>query len=52
MQAEGGNRKALLIGINYKGCGAGELKGCHNDVASMKEYITEHVSAFRDMFLR
>ncbi|CAM9287803.1 unnamed protein product, partial [Laminaria digitata] len=39
----GGKHRALLIGINYVGCGAGELKGCHNDVASMKEYIVEHV---------
>ena len=43
MQGGGGKHKALLIGINYVGCGAGELKGCHNDVASMKEYIVEHV---------
>eukprot|EP00903_Cladosiphon_okamuranus_P014401 g13369.t1 len=39
---DGGKHRALLIGINYKGCGAGELKGCHNDVAQMREYITTH----------
>lgn len=42
-QGDGGKHRALLIGINYKGCGAGELKGCHNDVAQMREYITTHV---------
>jgi hypothetical protein len=34
-----GNRKALLIGINYPGSSA-ELRGCINDVARMKQYIT------------
>eukprot|EP00611_Tribonema_gayanum_P011547 TRINITY_DN2180_c0_g1_i3.p1 TRINITY_DN2180_c0_g1~~TRINITY_DN2180_c0_g1_i3.p1 ORF type:complete len:331 (+),score=134.53 TRINITY_DN2180_c0_g1_i3:1235-2227(+) len=34
------NHKALLIGINYVGQ-QGELKGCHNDVEAMKEYIIE-----------
>ena len=43
-QGDGGKHRALLIGINYKGCGAGELKGCHNDVEQMREYITTHVS--------
>ncbi|CAM9599946.1 unnamed protein product [Ectocarpus sp. 6 AP-2014] len=38
---ESGNHKALLIGINYTG-GKGELKGCHNDVKQMREYITTH----------
>ncbi|CAM9438356.1 unnamed protein product [Scytosiphon promiscuus] len=38
---DGGKHKALLIGINYTG-GKGELKGCHNDVSQMKEYIIEH----------
>lgn len=42
-QGEGGKHRALLIGINYTG-GKGELKGCHNDVAQMREYIVEHVS--------
>lgn len=44
MQGDGGNHRALLIGINYKGMGAGELKGCHNDVESMKGFIPEYVS--------
>lgn len=47
-QGEGGKHRALLIGINYTG-GKGELKGCHNDVAQMKEYIVEHVSYSSDM---
>ncbi|PWN54092.1 hypothetical protein IE53DRAFT_383344 [Violaceomyces palustris] len=34
-----GKRKALLIGINYKGQ-SGELRGCWNDVENMKRYIT------------
>ncbi|CAM9676727.1 unnamed protein product [Ectocarpus sp. 12 AP-2014] len=38
---DSGNHKALLIGINYTG-GKGELKGCHNDVKQMREYITTH----------
>jgi hypothetical protein len=29
-----GNRRAILIGINYKGQ-KGELRGCHNDVFNM-----------------
>lgn len=33
-----GKRRALLIGINYVGQ-QGELSGCHNDVANIKEYI-------------
>jgi len=31
--------RSLLIGINYKGQGRGELKGCHNDVAKVQEWI-------------
>lgn len=34
-----GDRRALLIGINYTGHEQGELTGCHNDVANMVEYI-------------
>ena len=30
--------KALLIGINYRGSGAGELLGCHNDVGKMQQW--------------
>lgn len=33
-----GRRKALLIGINYKGTKA-ELKGCWNDVANIRNFI-------------
>lgn len=43
IQGGGGNHKALLIGINYVGMGGAELKGCHNDVTSIKEYISENV---------
>eukprot|EP01068_Selenidium_serpulae_P016057 Selendium_serpulae@DN6261_c4_g1_i3.p2 len=35
-----GNRKALLIGINYKGMPE-ELRGCINDVHAMKKYIVD-----------
>ncbi|CAM9888647.1 unnamed protein product, partial [Ectocarpus sp. 12 AP-2014] len=40
--AGGGKHRALLIGINYVGDPSAELKGCHNDVAQMKDYIVEH----------
>ena len=36
-----GNRKSLLIGINYPGSSA-ELRGCINDVKRMKAYITSY----------
>ncbi|KAI9224511.1 caspase domain-containing protein [Blastocladiella britannica] len=36
----GGRKKALLIGINYKGQ-QGELRGCHADVHNMKRFLTE-----------
>lgn len=35
-----GERRALLIGINYVGQ-QGELSGCHNDVLNIKEYIMD-----------
>ncbi|KAK0554767.1 Ca(2+)-dependent cysteine protease [Tilletia horrida] len=35
-----GKRKALLIGINYVGSRA-ELRGCHNDVENMKNFIMQ-----------
>ena len=41
-----GNKKALLIGINYTGT-KDELYGCINDVASVKERIT--VNGFKDI---
>jgi len=39
-----GNRKALLIGINYHNLpqGRGRLKGCVNDVKNMKELISDN----------
>ncbi|CAM9590977.1 unnamed protein product [Chrysoparadoxa australica] len=36
-----GNTKALMVGINYVGQ-KGELKGCHNDVESMKGHLLEN----------
>lgn len=38
---EVGNKKAVLIGINYVGHDPGELSGCHNDVLNIKEYIMD-----------
>lgn len=40
--AEGfnGTKRAVLIGINYVGQ-QGELRGCHNDVLNMKEYLMD-----------
>lgn len=35
-----GNKKSVLIGINYRGQ-QGELRGCINDVIMMKQYIME-----------
>ena len=40
-----GNKKALLIGINYFGQ-SGELKGCINDVNNIKRLIMSR--GFRD----
>mmetsp|Transcript_2465 Transcript_2465/g.3628 ORF Transcript_2465/g.3628 Transcript_2465/m.3628 type:complete len:335 (+) Transcript_2465:81-1085(+) len=34
-----GTRRAVMIGINYVGHNPGELRGCHNDVLNMKNYI-------------
>ncbi|KXS14785.1 peptidase C14 [Gonapodya prolifera JEL478] len=42
-----GNKKALLIGINYRGSGQ-ELKGCINDVAHMYEYLTQSCGYSKD----
>lgn len=36
-----GTRRAVMIGINYVGDNPGELRGCHNDVHNMKEYIKD-----------
>jgi hypothetical protein len=35
-----GTRRALLVGINYRGQ-SGQLSGCQNDVLNMKKYIVE-----------
>jgi len=35
-----GNKRALLIGINYVGQ-KGELKACHNDVKNMKQFLMD-----------
>eukprot|EP01063_Lacrimia_lanifica_P004662 TRINITY_DN1265_c0_g3_i1.p2 TRINITY_DN1265_c0_g3~~TRINITY_DN1265_c0_g3_i1.p2 ORF type:complete len:353 (+),score=140.72 TRINITY_DN1265_c0_g3_i1:62-1120(+) len=38
----GGNRKALMVGINYVQHSQGRLSGCINDVVAMKNYICGH----------
>lgn len=38
LKQDGGRTKALFVGINYVGQ-QGELRGCHNDVAIMKEMV-------------
>lgn len=35
-----GARRALLVGINYQGQ-SGELRGCHNDVYHMHDYLVK-----------
>ena len=37
---QGGAKRAVLVGINYKGQ-QGELSGCHNDCHNMKDYLME-----------
>lgn len=42
LAAEGnGQRRALLVGINYRGQ-SGELSGCHNDVLNVKKYLMRY----------
>jgi len=41
-----GKKRAVLIGINYVGQ-SGELRGCHNDVLNMIDYIKD-VHGFED----
>uniref|UniRef100_A0A7S0EWY7 Peptidase C14 caspase domain-containing protein n=1 Tax=Hanusia phi TaxID=3032 RepID=A0A7S0EWY7_9CRYP len=41
LAAASSSTKALLIGINYVGQ-QGELRGCHNDVLQMKDYIAKN----------
>uniref|UniRef100_A0A0G4IAS8 Peptidase C14 caspase domain-containing protein n=1 Tax=Chromera velia CCMP2878 TaxID=1169474 RepID=A0A0G4IAS8_9ALVE len=36
-----GKRRALLVGINYIGQNPGELRGCINDVASIKGWLLQ-----------
>ena len=38
----GTTKRAVLIGINYKGHKHGQLSGCHNDVFNMYNYIQEY----------
>jgi len=38
----GGNRKALLVGINYLAHQKGRLRGCINDVVNMKNLLTRY----------
>lgn len=42
----GGVRRAVLIGINYRGQ-EGELAGCHNDVKNIRKYLVER-EGFRE----
>ncbi|KAL3911946.1 MAG: hypothetical protein SGILL_007082 [Bacillariaceae sp.] len=35
-----GERRAVLVGINYRGQN-GELRGCHNDVYHMRDYLVK-----------
>ena len=42
-----GNRKALLIGINYFGQ-RGQLRGCINDVKNMSTYLNNHFNYRRE----
>lgn len=41
-----GTRRAVLVGINYVGQ-QGQLRGCHNDVYRMKEYLI-NVQGFQE----
>jgi hypothetical protein len=46
-----GTKRALLIGINYKGQ-QGELFGCHNDIRNIKRYLVEeHHFDVKDMII-
>ncbi len=45
-----GTKRAVLIGINYIGQ-SGELRGCHNDVLNMVEYLKD-VHGFEDHNIR
>ena len=41
-QPGGGRTYSVLVGINYRSHSQGQLSGCVNDVASMKNYITQN----------
>ena len=46
-----GNKRALLIGINYVGQ-KGALKACHNDVNNIKDFLCDlHGFQERDMLI-
>ncbi|KAL7564594.1 hypothetical protein ACA910_017937 [Epithemia clementina (nom. ined.)] len=45
-----GQRRALLVGINYRGQ-QGELSGCHNDVINVKNYLIRHQGYSEDQIL-
>mmetsp|Transcript_19605 Transcript_19605/g.25392 ORF Transcript_19605/g.25392 Transcript_19605/m.25392 type:complete len:312 (-) Transcript_19605:558-1493(-) len=42
-----GRRRAVLIGINYRGQ-QGELRGCHNDALNVKKYLIESEGFLED----
>eukprot|EP00007_Cunea_sp_BSH-02190019_P008211 CAMPEP_0174236186 /NCGR_PEP_ID=MMETSP0417-20130205/5391_1 /TAXON_ID=242541 /ORGANISM="Mayorella sp, Strain BSH-02190019" /LENGTH=527 /DNA_ID=CAMNT_0015314793 /DNA_START=30 /DNA_END=1613 /DNA_ORIENTATION=+ len=46
-----GNRKALLIGINYLNSARGRLRGCINDVKKMKEFLKRYHYQESDMLI-
>jgi len=46
--APSGRFRALLIGINYEGSNCA-LQGCHNDVETMRRYLTRHGYSDEDM---
>eukprot|EP00538_Stauroneis_constricta_P000893 CAMPEP_0119554570 /NCGR_PEP_ID=MMETSP1352-20130426/7028_1 /TAXON_ID=265584 /ORGANISM="Stauroneis constricta, Strain CCMP1120" /LENGTH=308 /DNA_ID=CAMNT_0007601183 /DNA_START=15 /DNA_END=941 /DNA_ORIENTATION=+ len=47
----GGAKRAILIGINYVGQ-KGQLSGCHNDVANIKDYLIRNEGfAEKDMLI-
>ncbi|KAI9168192.1 hypothetical protein H9P43_007564 [Blastocladiella emersonii ATCC 22665] len=45
-----GRKKALLIGINYKGTRA-ELRGCINDVKNVSNFISQHGFSRENMLI-
>ncbi|KAJ3330899.1 Ca(2+)-dependent cysteine protease [Blyttiomyces sp. JEL0837] len=46
----GGKRRALFIGINYRGQ-SGELRGCHQDVKNVKAYVDHHFGGHEELIL-